>query len=229
MNLQDLQQSWGTLEVQNNLVTKLFKESRQSKVAYNLKKNTLYSVLFMLFNLAVIIYTWFTLVENFPRLTLVVQSLLLLILSKIIFYKNVWQLDMIAKINYTEPIIKTQKTIEQLKIQRIKHNRFIFTFCILYFWLMVSLLFRWDITLLIPSIWANAPIVVVIHLGMLILWFPIAFWILKKYDSTKIVSKFWNKMRNESFLTNQSVNSSLNNALSYLQEIKSFEKDETSN
>ncbi len=183
----------------------------------------------MLFNLVIIVYVWLILVENFSNLVLVIQALLLLVLSKIIFYKNVLQLDKIAKINYVEPIIKTQKIIEQLKFERIKHHRFIFIFSNLYFWLMITLLFQWDITLLISAIWAKAPIVVIIHVGMLILWFPIAFWILKKYDSTNKVSKFWKKVKDESFLTDQSVNSSLNNVLSYLQEIKSFEKNEIPN
>ncbi|MDN5203400.1 hypothetical protein QQ008_18580 [Fulvivirgaceae bacterium BMA10] len=230
MNLQDLQQQWGNQYSgqgnQNDLVIRLFKESRQSKISHALNKLIFFNILFMLFNLIVIIYSWLVLIENLSNLPIAIPALLMLVLSKIVFYKNVWQLEGLSKINYSEPIIKLQKAIEKLKIRRIKHNRFIFIFCNLYFWLMITLVFQWDLSLLIPAIWVKAPIVVIIHVGMLVIWFPLAFWLLKKYDNVNGDSKFWAKMERESFLTDQSVNFSLNNVLSFLKEIEGFEKEE---
>lgn len=230
MNLQDIKKDWENQYTENrnknNLVLRLFNELYQSKISLTLNKLRFYNIIFMLINLIVIIYTWMVLVENITHLFIAAQSILLLILSKIVFYKNVWQLDGLSKINYSGPITEVQKTIERIKIQRIKHNRFIFIFSILYFWLIIAVLFKLDFALLIEAIWVNTPLVVIIHLGFFISWFPIAIWILRKYDNLDSGSKFWKKMEGESFLTDNSVNSSLNNTLSYLKEIEDFQKNE---
>lgn len=230
MNLQDIKKDWENQYTenrnQNNLVLRLFNELYQSKISLTLNKLRFYNIIFMLINLIVIIYTWMVLVENITHLFIAAQSILLLILSKIVFYKNVWQLDGLSKINYSGPITEVQKTIERIKIQRIKHNRFIFIFSILYFWLVIAVLFKLDFALLIEAIWVNTPLVVIIHLGFFISWFPIAIWILRKYNNLDPGAKFWKKMEGESFLTDNSVNSSLNNTLSYLKEIEDFQKNE---
>ena len=230
MNTQELKQQWQkqhlTNNNQNDLVVKLFQESRHEKVKNNLSKLKFHSILFMAFNLIVIIYSWLVLVENISNLTIVITAIIMLLLSKIVFYKNVLQLSKLAKISYDEPVVKMQKVINQLKRDRIKHNRFIFIFSILYFWLGVFLVLEWDVISLISSVWANAPIVVIIHLSLFFTWFPLAFWLLKKYDHAKSGSGFWSKMEKESFLTDHSVNSSLNSISSFLNEIEAFEKTE---
>lgn len=229
MKLQDLQQQWGNQnkgdDNLNSILQKLFVESRQSKINGQLKKLYLFSILYMIFNLIIIIYTWSVLADNFKNLALVIPLILLLILSKIAFYMNVWQLDSLSKINFSNPITTLQKHISRLKVQRVRHNRFIFLFCNLYSWLILTLLFKWNIMLVISSVWEEAPLVVVIHLGMIILWFPLAIWLLNKYDSSAATSNFWSRMQKDSFLTDQSVNSSLNSVTSFLGEIEEFEKE----
>lgn len=229
MNLQDLQQQWGNQykgqENSGSLVLKLLIKSRQTKVNSKLNRLRFNSILFMLFNLLVIIYTWFVLAENFNNLPLAIPLIALLILSKITFYMNVWQLDHLAKINFALPITSLQKQISKLKVLRIKHNRFIFIFCNLYSWLMLSLLFEWNILSVVETVWENAPIVVIIHLSMIVLWFPLAFWLLHKYDTATGTTNFWTKLQKDSFLTDQSVNSSLNNINTFLDEIEEFEKE----
>ncbi len=231
MNLKDLQKDWGKQYdkqgIQNNLVIKLFKESRQSKINANLRKITVYSILFTLFNIFVNSYAWFILVTNFDNLSLRYSSFLMLVLSSTVIFMNAFQFESISKINNSKPIVKLQKQIGKLKIQRIKHNRFIFILSNLYFWLMFVLVFQLDLSILIPEIWKNAASVIIINSGFMVLWFPLAFWFLNKYDTKEPLSKFWQKMKTESFLTDQSVNFSLNKALSYMQEIEVFEKDET--
>ncbi|OQX99519.1 MAG: hypothetical protein B6I20_09875 [Bacteroidetes bacterium 4572_117] len=230
MNLQDLQKDWGNQYdkqgTENNLVVKLFKESRQSKINANLRKITAYSILFTLFNIFVNSYTWYILVRNFDNLSLRYAGIVMLVLSYIVIFMNALQFESITKINNSKPIVKLQKRIGKLKIQRIKHNRFIFILSNLYFWLMVVLVFQLDLLILIPEIWKNAASVIVVNVGFMVIWFPLAFWFLNKYDSKEQLSKFWQKMKNESFLTDKSVNFSLNKALSYMHEIEVFEKDE---
>ena len=186
---------------------------------------TVFCILFMVYNLFVNIYSWIVLVTNFSNLSLRYTGIIMVILTYIAFHKNVLQLNSISKINNSKPIVESQKIIGKLKIQRIKHNRFIFIFANLHFWALVILVFQWDLSLLIPVVWENAAIVVVFHLGLLVLWFPLALWFLRKYDSVGKLSKFWSKMERESYLTDQSTNSSLNKALEFVNEIESFENE----
>lgn len=231
MKLQDIQKQWGNQFKDSgdfdNILHKLFIESRQSKVINQLNKLRLFSILYIIFNLIIISYTSLTLITNINNLTLVCPLVILNILSIIAIYMNFWQLGSFSKINFSSPITSLQKDLSKLKLIRIKHNRFIFLFCNLYSWLLLTLLFKWNIFSLVSVVWENAPIVVIIHLGMSILWFPFALWLLHKYDSSAGKSNFWSKMQKDSFLTDQSVNSSLNNINSFLLEIKEFEKEES--
>lgn len=229
MELHDLQNNWdkqdNTQEIKNNIVIKLFKESRQNKVKSNLKKLVGYSILFMIFNLLVLVFAGKFAFSNYTNLGVVIPGVLLMILSAVVFLKNIAQLSDISKINYDLPVVQLQKIIERLKIKRVKHNRFIFIFSNIYFWLMVLLIFSLDFNVLISTVWQNAPLVIIIHTVLSILWYPLAFWLLKKYDQPDEQSKFWSKLKIDSYLTDQSVNFSLNNAQSFLNEIVVFEKD----
>lgn len=228
MELQDLQNNWNsqfdTKGNKENLVLQLFKESRHNKVRSKLTKLIIYSVLYMIFNLTVIVYSWIFIANNFPNPGVLVPGITLLVLSFIAFYMNVFQLNDIAKIKFDTPIVELQKTVEKLKVKRIKHNRFIFIFHNIYFWMMVMLVFSFDLFGLISTVWENAQFLVIFHLCFSVLWFPIAFWLLKKYNSPLGHSKFWNRMQKDSYLTDQSVNTSLNSALGFIQEIEAFEK-----
>ncbi|MDY8134308.1 hypothetical protein [Aquimarina sp. 2201CG5-10] len=225
MDIQDLQQKWNEQGNYNDLVTKLFIESRHSKIDTVIKKNMLNTILFMLLNLVVNIYAWLVLVSDFENISTRYIGILMLILTYIVVFKNIRQLDCIYRINNSKPIVELQKLIGKLKVERIKHNRFIFIFSNLFFWSLIILIFKWDLTLLIPYIWQEASIVVIIHMGFSIIWFPLSVWILNKYDATTKKSKFWKRLNKDSYLSDESLNSSLNNALSYLKEVEVFENE----
>lgn len=222
MNIQDLQQEWNEQGNQDDLVTKLFKESRHSKIDTLLKKNVVSSILFMLLNLIINIYVWSILISNFDNISTRYIGILMLILTYVVLFKNIRQLDFIYKINNSKPVVELQKLIGKLKVERIRHNRFIFIFSNLFFWSIIILIYKWDLTLLIPYLWEEASIVVIIHISFSIIWFPLSLWILNKYDKAES-SKFWNRLNRESYLSDQSLNTSLNNALTYLKEIEDFE------
>ncbi len=228
MNLESIQQEWGNQYIgiagDDDLVIRLFKESRLKKVDSNLKRTVLHNILFMVYNVIIIVYAWLVLVVNFNTLGISVTAGAMLILSKIVFYKSMEQLYLISKINYSEPIVKLQKRIEHLKKGRIKHNRFIFIFCNLYFWFLMTLIFRMDPLRVIPVLWEKAAILVIIHIGFSILWFPLSLWILSKYDSPSRDSNFWSRLGRNSLLTDESVNFSLNKINLFLKEVESFEK-----
>ncbi len=225
MNFQDLQQNWQAQNHSTQMVVALFKESRQNKVDHSLKRMVFFSILFMAFQLVVTAYTWLWLVPNMANPVPLFSAIALLVLSYIVFFKNVWQLNTIAKIDHSKPVVEAQRLMQRLKVQRIRHNRFIFIFSNLYFWLLVALIFDIDYSVLVPIVWENAAVVVVVHAGFAILWFPLSFWLLRRYDKAGSLSNFWKKMERDSYLTDASVNSSMNRALAHLDELKAFEEE----
>lgn len=229
MNIDDLQQEWDQQfdgqESCKEIVVKLFQESRQSKVRNNLRWLAVHSLLFMLFNLLVIFFTSMVLVEEISNWPVVISCFILLGLSFAVFYMNVLQLGLIGKMDYSRPILELQQVVETLKVRRLRHNRFIFIFCNLYLWTSVIVFFRWDLTVLIPTVWQKAAIVVIVHVGMFLLWIPMTLWLLRKYDRVDGKSSFWAKLERESFLTDRSLNQSLNQSLAYLEEISAFRRE----
>lgn len=230
MNIDDLRNEWieqfSGNESTGEIVLKLFRESRQSKIEGILNKLVFHSIIFMAFNLLVFIGSALTLVEGIVNVAIVIPAALMMTLSSIVFYQNVLQLDLMRKIDFSQPILKLQTTVERLKLRRVRHNRFIFIFSILYFWLAVTLIFGWDLSILVPAVWNNAPAVVIVHLGMLVVWFPVSVWILRVYDSVEGRNRFWKWLERDSYLTDGSLNVSLNNSLDYLQQLKAFESDD---
>lgn len=230
MNIDDLRNEWdqqfGDTESTSEIVLKLFRESRQGKIQDILQKLVFHSVLFMVFNLVVLVGSSLILVEAIANMAIVIPAALMIALSSIVFYMNVTQLDLIRRIDFSHPILQLQMAIERLKLKRIRHNRFIFITCILYFWLAVTLMFRWDLTVLLPAVWSKAPIVVIVHLGMLLIWFPASLWILRVYDSIEGRNSFWKWLERDSYLTDNSLNASLNGTLSYIKELHAFDEGE---
>lgn len=226
MNFDKLQQDW---KAQNNLqldlVLRLFRESQYKKVDNKIRRLTIYSILFMVYNLFVLVFALMVMLDNLSNYFMLTTSIIMIIFSMVVFYMNVFQINSLSKLDYSKPITELQSTISLLKINRVKHNRFIFVFSNMYFWGMVSLFLQWDLWQISQTVWANAPIVLIIHLGLLILWFPLALWILKKYDQADGNKAFWGKLSKDSFLTDQSTNFSLNEALSDLHEIESFSNE----
>lgn len=229
MNLEQLQADWAHQfdgqPKKEDLIAQLFKEAKLDKVSSKLRKLIIYNVLFMVFHIAVISYAGLVLIPNFHNTPLVITALLMIVLSMIAFFKNVAQLSRLSKIDYSNTIVDSQKQLERLKIQRIQYFRFIFIFSNLYFWLSVTLFFQWNILQVISIVWENAPALVIVLLSIITLWYPFAFWLLHKYENSKHASTFWKRMEKHSFLTDYSVNFSLNQAQTFLHEIEVFEKE----
>lgn len=99
MNIQDLQQDWNNQGNNNNLVLKLYQESRQGKIDYQLKKVKVNTILFMTLNIFINSYTWLVLVSNFSALFIRISGILMLIITYIVIYKNIMQLISIQNIN----------------------------------------------------------------------------------------------------------------------------------
>lgn len=229
MDLDKLQDQWDdhydNLTRSEDLAINLFKKAKYKKIDTNLNRMKKQSLFYMLFNLVVIVFSWLVLIENITVIGISFSAGLLILVSKIVFYKNVQQLNLISNINYSEPIVKLQKIIESLKLSRLRHNKFIFILSNMYFWLILIVLFSINPMVLIPEIWSNAAIVVVIHIGFSILWIPLAFWILSKYNFPSQNSLFWKKLGRNSLLTDESANTSLIKISSFLKELDDFEKE----
>ncbi|MEP4094498.1 hypothetical protein [Reichenbachiella sp.] len=226
MNIRDLQYNWKKQGGDNdNLVVRLFMESRQDKIDKRINNVFWGSILFILLNLIVFTYAWLVLVSDFSNISIRFAGISVLILTYVILYKNVFLLNGMYKMNLAGPIVELQKLIGKLKVNRIRHNRFIFIFSNLYFWSLMILIYRWDLKLLISQVWEEAPITVIAHIAFAILWFPLANWILKKYDMATEGTEFWKSLSRESYLTDESVNSPLNEAIQFIKEIEVFEEE----
>ena len=81
------------------------------------------------------------------------------------------------------------------------------------------------IQLNLVDFWEHAWYLIVIHGSFSIIWFPLSMWLLRKYHDPELSSPFWIKLRDESTLTTESADKSLNAALSFLQEIEDFERE----
>lgn len=225
MNIRDLQYNWKNQGVDDNLVVRLFKESRQDKIDKRINNVFWGSILFILLNLIVFTYAWLVLVSDFSNISIRFAGISVLILTYVILHKNVFLLNGMYKMNLAGPIVELQKLIGKLKVKRIRHNRFIFIFSNLYFWSLMILIYRWDLKLLISQVWEEVPITVIAHIAFAILWFPLANWILKKYDLATEGAEFWKSLSRESYLTDESVNSPLNEAIQFIKEIEVFEEE----
>lgn len=227
MDLDKVKTAWSKQNENNTneLILKLFKESRMDKVESKMRKTKYSSILMVLLNIIVNIYAWMKLAENIDNISIIAVSSLLLILSFISMYMNIFQLNRLLKLDESMSVIKYQKAIEKIKIDRINHNRFIFIFSHLYTIIFIVLIFNIDLSTLLPHMWENAKIWLLIQASILVLYFPFTLWILSKYDNLETASKFWKLLEKDSFLTDSSVNSSLNNAIKHLEEIRDYEKE----
>lgn len=227
MNIDELQDGWNNQfnggQATEQLVARLYADSRQSRIQTGLGRLVFHSVLYMIFNLFVLVFSCLVLVEEIENWAIVSSSATMIFLTVVVFYMNVSQLDLIARIDFSKPIVKLQRTIERLKLKRVRHNRFIFVFCVLYFWLGVTLFFRWDLSLLLPAIWAKASIVIIVHVGFLLVWFPVSLWLIRLYEEADGTTPFVSWLARGSYLTDGSLNATLNASLRYLTELEAFE------
>lgn len=225
MDTTDLHKNWKSQETDSNLIVALFKESKEQKIEHQLSKTKMSTILFTIYNIIIIVWSSLRLFENFGYNYSSLAASILLILSLIVFFKNIKQISKALKVNNTMPIVEFQKNIEDIKILRIKHNRFLFVTCVLYFWVFIIVLFQIDANDLINNVWVNAPAVLIIHIIFLFTWFPLSIWILKQYDKTVIKSSILKRLINSSMLTDKSINISLNQSLKFLREIQAFENE----
>ena len=143
MNIEDLRSDWSNqwnAETSKEIVLKLFRESRESKIQRVLRNQMLHGLFFMFFNLMVMVFTSIVFVEELHNPALSIAAFAMTSLSTVVFYKNVAQLNLLRRIDFSDSILQLQTTVERLKLKRIRHNRFIFVFCLLYFWLAVAIL-----------------------------------------------------------------------------------------
>lgn len=134
---------------------------------------------------------------------------------------NTYQVSLVGQLNWDQPILGIQKKLLKIRISKLRSNRFMFVMCMVQFWALFVVILGWDLV----WIWNNVQLWVLINGGLVLVWFPVAAWLLHKYDHRDPKSTFWNKMGNESALTPESVSKPLNQALGVLAEIEAFEKE----
>ena len=156
-------------------------------------------------------------IDNFQHITLSIPAYILGVLTYIALIWNMYQLGLIFTINYQEPILNIQKKIEKLKIQKLRYNKFLFYGSYPYVFLMIFTVLHIDL-LLLPVKW------MIPNLFLAVVWIPFCYWLIKKYNSRETKSAFWRSLSDDSSLTPDSASKTLNSSLTFLNEIKQFEK-----
>ena len=155
-------------------------------------------------------------IDNHQNTTLTVPAYILSMVTYIAIIWSFYHIGSILLINYAEPVVEIQKKIEKLKIQKLRYNKFVFYCSYPFVYLMGFTVLRLDITHF-PLAWMTPNII------LAILWIPFCNWLIRKYNSDNLSSRFWKTLSRDSTLTPGSVSKSLNNSLNFLQEIRDFE------
>lgn len=226
MKSTDMHKSWQSQPTNEDLIVRLFNEAQHHKVRTKLNGVRLGTLLFTAYNLIVFVLASMSAFDNLESVSPLIGNVVLSLLSGVVFYKNILQLSAFGNLDTSLPIIHFRRRLEFMKIERVRHNRFIFLTCILYFWSFLITIFQWDIITTATYLWEKTPITVFVHLAFVVGWIPLAIWLLKKYDSST-ASGFWGKLGKNSMLTDDLINVSFNEAIIHLEEIQEFETDST--
>ncbi len=133
-----------------------------------------------------------------------------------IIVASIHELDLISKIDFSEPVTASQKKLHQLRLTSIKYIRLGVWIAPLYFTfiiLMFKLLWNIDIVAVGDSSWIQA------NIAFSILLVPAAIWAHRKLRAKNAEKKWMNRLLAGN-------GSQINGALSFIAEIKEFEKEE---
>jgi hypothetical protein len=220
MEITEIKQLWKhydeKIERNLSLNMKLIKEMKLEKAKSSLNRYTFLKSMSILFQMFVVHYLINCTITNFDNRVIAVQSIILAILTIVALIWNMYQMQLIMTIDYSDPIVKIQKRSEKLKIQKLRYNKFIFCASYPYIFLMSftvlqlsPLYFQFD--------WA------LLNVTLAVLWFPFAYWLIKKFNHKNLTSPIWRRLAGDSTLTPGSVSRPLNNTLDFLNEIRQFE------
>lgn len=220
METNELKKLWNKydtkLEQNWKLNLKLVKDMNLQKTKSSINTFTFLKSLSIIFLFLVAHFLVNFIIDNYQNITLTAPAYLLSIATYIALIWSFYHLGLIILINYSEPIIDIQKKIEKLKIQKLRYNKFVFYCSYPFVYLMGFTVLHLDITQVpVKWIWPN--------FVLAILWIPFCNWLIKKYNSENLTSKFWKSLSKDSSLTPGSVSQSLNNSLRFLSEIREFE------
>lgn len=221
METKELKELWNKydakLERNWSLNLKLIKEMNLQKTKSSMNTFTFLKSLSIIFLLVIAHFLANFIVDNFQNVALTLPAYLLSVLTYIALIWSFYLIGHIILINYSESIVTIQKKILKLRIMKLRYNKFIFYSSYPYVYLMGFTVLHLDLTSF-PVKWMIPNIIITV------VWFPFCYWLIKKYNSDNLKSKFWKSLSRDSTLTSESVNKSLNNSLGFLKEIREFEQ-----
>lgn len=204
------------LEKTMKLNLNILKEMNMQKVRSSMNMFTLRRGLSLVFQLFVAQFLVSFIIDNVQNISLTAPAYLLAILTYIALIWNIYHLYHILTVNYGGSVLVIQKQIEKLRIQKLQYNKFIFYGSYPFVFLMGFTVLHIDLTLF-PIKWLIPNILIALA------WFPFCRWLIRKYNSDNLRSKFWTSLSEGSTLTPGSASKSLNNSLDFLREMKDFE------
>lgn len=220
METKELKELWNKydakLERNWSLNLKLIKEMNLQKTKSSMNTFTFLKSLSLIFLIVIAHFLVNYIIDNFQNVTLTLPAYLLSVLTYIALIWSFYLIGLIILINYSESIITIQKKIQKLRIMKLRYNTFIFYVSYPYVYLMGFTVLHLDLTKF-PVNWLIPNII------LAVVWFPFCYWLIKKYNSKNLKSKFWKSLSRDSTLTPESVSKSLNNSLDFLKEIRKFE------
>lgn len=221
MNSNEIKNIWNQydarLEKNWQLNLKIIKEMNLQKTKSSLRTFAFLKSLSILFFILIEHYLVNYIIDYHQQITLVLPACFLVVASSLALVWNSYHLGLLLTIDYGAPILSIQKKIEQLKISKLRYNQFIFYVSYPYVYLTGFTILHLDIT--------KFPIRYMIpNIALAIIWIPFCYWLIKKYNAKNLRSGFWKKLSNESTLTPDSVSNTINHALQFIKEIKSFEQ-----
>jgi len=221
METNELKDLWNKydakLERNWSLNLKLIKEMNLQKTKHSMNTFTFLTSVSLLFQFVVAYFLINFISENYHSITLTIPAYIATGLTYIALIWNFYQIGLLIIIKYDQPIVSIQKKIEQLKIQKLRYNKFILYSSYPYVFLIIVSVLHIDLAYLPISTW------LIPNLILSIAWFPFCYWLIKKYNSDNLNSKFWKSLSRDSTLTLDSVSKSLNSSLDFLKEIRKFE------
>lgn len=220
METNELKELWkhydARLEKNWNLNLKLIKDMKLEKTKSSMNRFTFFMSLSILFDFFIANYLVKFIIDNFSNITLTAPAYLLSIITCIAIIWSFYQLGLVLTIGYSAPVVDIQKKIEKLRLEKLKFNKFIFYVSYPFVYFGGFVLLHLDITQF-PVSWMIPNIV------LAILWIPLCNWLIRKYNTPGLTSKFWKSLSKDSSLTPESASMSLNKSLTFLKEIREFE------
>ena len=229
MDIEELKSMWAEHNAKLDRVwalnVELAREQKRQAVTSQLRGQVVGGVVGMIVSIIMVVWMGLHAAAHSTPLSAAIPAIVVAALSFSAMIGSASQLALLRRIDPTQSVVRDQRSVLQLRSMKTKFNRFVLFASYFFIWSFVFVLLGLDPVVVIAHVWAAAPVVVLVHGGMGVLWIPFCVWLLGRYDS-KGLGKTMARLRDESGLTENSVSPTLNRVLAQLEELRRFEESD---